>query len=32
MDNNTLNLKIFFTLQNAPDTEEQVDVMLERVR
>ena len=32
MDNNTVNLKVFFTLQNAPNTEEQVDVMLERIR
>ena len=32
IDNHTLNLSIFFTLQNAPDTEEQVDVFLERVR
>ena len=32
MDNNTLNLQIYFTLNNAPNTEQQVDVMLERVR
>ena len=32
MDNNTLNLQIHFTLNNAPNTEQQVDVMLERVR
>ena len=31
-DNNTLNLQIYFTLNNAPNTEQQVDVMLERVR
>ena len=32
IDNNELNLQIFFRLKNSPDTEEQVDVMLERVR
>ena len=32
IDNNTLNLQIHFTLNNAPNTEQQVDVMLERVR
>ncbi len=32
MDNNALNLQVFFTLKNAPNTEQQVDVMLERVR
>ena len=32
MDNNTLNLQIYFTLNNAPNTEQQVGVMLERVR
>ena len=31
-DNNTLNLQIYFTLNNAPNTEQQVGVMLERVR
>ncbi len=32
MDNNILNLQVYFTLKNAPNTEQQVDVMLERVR
>ena len=32
MDNNTLNIQIYFTLLNAPNTEQQVGVMLERVR
>ena len=32
MDNNTLSLKIFFTLKNAPTDEENVEVMLERIR
>ena len=31
-DNNILNLQIYFTLNNAPNMEQQVDVMLERVR
>jgi len=32
MDNNTLSVKIFFTLNNAPTNEENVDIMLERIR
>ena len=32
MDNNTLSVKIFFTLNNAPTNEEEVDIMLERIR
>ena len=32
MDNNTLSLKIFFTLKNAPTNEENVEIMLERIR
>ena len=32
MDNNTLSVKIFFTLLNAPTNEENVDIMLERIR
>ena len=32
MDNNTLSVKIFFTLLNAPVNEENVDIMLERIR
>ena len=32
MDNNTLSVKIFFTLLNAPINEENVDIMLERIR
>ena len=32
MDNNTLSVKIFFTLLNAPSNEENVDIMLERIR
>ena len=32
MDNNTLSVKIFFTLNNAPINEENVDIMLERIR
>ena len=32
MDNNTLSIKIFFTLNNAPTNEENVDIMLERIR
>ena len=32
MDNNTLSVKIFFTLKNAPTDEENVEVMLERIR
>ena len=32
MDQNTLPIKIFFTLQNAPETLEEVNVVLERIR
>ncbi len=32
LDNNTLSIKIFFTLNNAPTNEENVDIMLERIR
>ena len=32
LDNNTLSIKIFFTLLNAPTNEENVDIMLERIR
>ena len=32
MDNNTLSVKIFFTILNAPTNEENVDIMLERIR
>ena len=32
MDNNTLSVKIIFTLLNAPTNEENVDIMLERIR
>ena len=32
MDNNTLSVKILFTLNNAPTNEEEVDIMLERIR
>ena len=32
LDNNTLSVKIFFTLNNAPTNEEEVDIMLERIR
>ena len=32
MDNNTLSLKIFFYMNNAPTNEEEVDIMLERIR
>ena len=32
MDNNTLSVKIFFTMNNAPTNEEEVDIMLERIR
>ena len=32
MDNSTLSVKIFFTLNNAPTNEENVDIMLERIR
>ena len=32
LDNNTLSIKIFFTLLNAPVNEENVDIMLERIR
>ena len=32
MDNNTLSIKIFFTLNNAPTNEENVNIMLERIR
>ena len=32
MDQNTLHIKIFFTLQNAPETLEEVNVVLERIR
>jgi len=32
MDQNTLPIKIFFTLKNAPETLESVNVVLERIR
>jgi len=32
MDANTLPIKIFFTLKNAPETLENVNVVLERIR
>ena len=32
MDQNTLPIKIFFTLKNAPETLENVNVVLERIR
>ena len=32
MDNNTLSVKIFFYMNNAPTNEEEVDIMLERIR
>jgi len=32
LDNSTLSVKIFFTLLNAPTNEENVDIMLERIR
>ena len=32
MDQNTLPIKIYFTLQNAPQTLEEVNVVLERIR
>ena len=32
MDQNTLPIKIFFTIQNAPETLEEVNVVLERIR
>ena len=32
MDQNTLPIKIYFTIQNAPETLEEVDVVLERIR
>ena len=32
MDQNTLPIKIYFTLQNAPETLEEVNVILERIR
>ena len=32
MDQNTLPIKIFFTINNAPETLEAVDVVLERIR
>ena len=32
MDQNTLPIKIYFTLQNAPETLEEVNVVLERIR
>jgi len=31
-DQNTLPIKIYFTIQNAPETLEEVDVVLERIR
>ena len=32
MDQNTMPIKIFFTLNNAPETLEEVNVVLERIR
>ena len=32
MDQNTLPIKIFFTINNAPETLEEVNVVLERIR
>jgi len=32
MDQNTLPIKIYFTIQNAPETLEEVNVVLERIR
>ena len=32
MDHNTMPIKIFFTLNNAPETLEEVNVVLERIR
>ena len=32
MDNNTLPIKIYFTINNAPETLEEVNVVLERIR
>jgi len=32
MDKNTLPIKIFFTINNAPETLEEVNVVLERIR
>ena len=32
MDQNTLPIKIYFTIHNAPETLEEVNVVLERIR